>query len=474
MSYDRHTRPPPPQDDPHYRDIVEGSLQGIIVQQNDRIVFANPAMAKLFGYSAPAEMIGLSPFEGLIDEENLGEFRERTAAVYRNEKVSSHPGWKAKRRDHKPAWMASTAQRTEWRGRPAVASFYLDVTDSRKAEIALRENEARYRAALVAARMGAWETDLIEKKRIWTPEGMALFGLSLSDGIGTVGGDNDEYVAAIHPDDRRLVADFYRQAETTDGFPAEYRIIRPDGGQLWLAGRGQVISRANNGRAQRLISIMGDVTERKATDQRVATLMHELAHRSANLLAVVQSIARRIDRSSLSLDDFHSRFEARLRALANSHQALAKQSWAAASLDDLVREQLQPFVPDRSSMLEVDGPIVDLPAEIAQTVGLAIHELATNALKHGAWSSPGGKVFVHWKLDHLAGQPRSLVFEWRERGSGPRRVGDARKGFGHVVLYELIPQSFRGTTRGEFLEDGFCWVMSLPEPQLKRDPFHTA
>ena len=115
--------------------------------------------------------------------------------MYRNEKVSAHPGWKAKRTDPRAVWLTSIAHRTEWRGRPAVASSYFDITDLRKAELYARESEARYRAALGAGQLGAWETDLIGRTRIWTSEGMTLFGLSLPGGIGKVGGESDEYVA---------------------------------------------------------------------------------------------------------------------------------------------------------------------------------------------------------------------------------------------------------------------------------------
>jgi PAS domain S-box-containing protein len=87
-----------------YQSIVEGSLQGIIIQQDGRIVYANAAMARLFAYSSPSELIGLSPFEDLIDEEDLSEFRSRTAAVYNGEKVTPHPGWRARRRDRKDVW----------------------------------------------------------------------------------------------------------------------------------------------------------------------------------------------------------------------------------------------------------------------------------------------------------------------------------------------------------------------------------
>lgn len=451
--------------EPYYRDIVEGSLQGIIVQQDERIVYANTAMARLFAYAAPEDMIGLNPFEDLIDAADLSEFRARTTAVYRNEKVSPHPGWKAKRRDQEAVWIASTAHSTEWQGRPAVASFYFDITDRQKTEIALRESEARYRAALVAGQMGAWETDLIAKTRIWTSEGMALFGISPPGGVGGVGGESDEYLAMIHPEDRHLVAALYEQANTADGFPAEYRIVRPDGRLLWLSGRGQVVSRTSEGQAQRLISIMADISDRKATEQRVEMLMRELAHRSANLMAVVQSIARRIGRGSVSVGEFLSQFEARVQALAASHAALARQSRAAASLHDLILEQLQPFVPERSSALELAGPDVHLPVETAQMLGLAIHELATNALKHGAWSAPHGRISVHWRMESLNNEPSSLIFTWSEQG-GPSGAPSSRKGFGHVVLYEVVPQSLQGSAKGDFFAEGFYWLISIPGSRL--------
>jgi PAS domain S-box-containing protein len=128
---------------------------------------------------------------------------------------------------------------------------------------ALRESEARYRSALQAGRMGSWETDLVAGTRTWTKEGMALFGLDLPEGIGRVGGDDDEYASALHPEDRHLVGHFHAVADRQDSFAAEYRVVRPDGRVIWLAGRGLVVARQADGRAHRLVSIMADVTERK-------------------------------------------------------------------------------------------------------------------------------------------------------------------------------------------------------------------
>ena len=135
-----------------------------------------------------------------------------------------------------------------------------------RVEAALRESEARYRLALKAGRMGSWETDLVAMTRSWSKEGMALFGFDLVGGVGQVGGPADEYEMALHPEDRHLAHQFHELADKQDSFLAEYRIVRPDGATLWLSGRGLVVARRPDGRAQRLVSIMADVSERRQAE----------------------------------------------------------------------------------------------------------------------------------------------------------------------------------------------------------------
>jgi PAS domain S-box-containing protein len=139
----------------------------------------------------------------------------------------------------------------------------VETTNRVLAERALRASEERYRSAMTLGRMGSWEVDFVKGIRYWTPEGMALFGINLTEGLGHVGGEIDELRQSIHPDDRHLLARYHALANTQDSFPAEYRIVKADGKVSWLSGYGRVLDRQADGKAHRVIHIATDITERK-------------------------------------------------------------------------------------------------------------------------------------------------------------------------------------------------------------------
>ena len=334
-----------------------------------------------------------------------------------------------------------------------------------EANRSLRESEARYRTALAAGRMGTWEADLVNRTRLWTEEGMALFGISLPGGRGHIGGDDDEYLNALHPDDRHLMLKFHALADKQDTFTSEYRAVHPDGTTLWLRGRAQVLARGPDGKAQHLVSIVTDVTDRKAAEDHIQFLMHEISHRSKNLLMVIQSIARRTARTAGSMEEFERRFERRLQGLAASHDVLVRENWQGAPLADLVRQQMLPFAGIQSSRIALAGPDVVLTAEAAQALGLALHELATNAIKYGALSAPSGKVRVSWSFVGETSAPRALLLNWIEQG-GPQVTPPERKGFGHVVIGEMVERSLAAKVAMDFAAEGLNWSVSLPATNL--------
>jgi PAS domain S-box-containing protein len=335
-----------------------------------------------------------------------------------------------------------------------------DISKLQETEAALRDSDARYRSAMTLGRMAAWETDYVARRRKWTAEGMQIFGIELADGIGQVGGDHDEFRLALHPEDRHLAQSFHDIADRQDSFPAEYRIVRPDGVTRWMSGHGLVVDRAPDGKARRLMNAATDVTDRKAMEDHAKFLMRELLHRSKNILSVVQSIASRTARGAGNLKEFERAFGDRLRALSASNDVLADNSWNGARLDELVRSQLAPFVETPSERIAIEGPPLSVTADATQSIGLALHELTTNAIKYGALSSPGGKVEIRWAIERQEGAP-SLRLEWMETG-GPPVARPGKKGFGHVVIQQMIEQSLSGAVKIDYTPAGMTWSLTAP------------
>jgi two-component sensor histidine kinase len=262
-----------------------------------------------------------------------------------------------------------------------------------------------------------------------------------------------------------LVEEFHELADRQDSFPAEYRIVRPDGTIRWLSGRGQVVARGMDGKAQRLVNVAADITERKVAENHIQFLMRELTHRSKNLLAVVQGIAGQTMRTAGTIDEFRKKFMQRLQGLAASHDLLVNRNWQGASLADLVRDQLAPFAEVGSARLHVSGPDILVSPEAAQAIGLALHELATNAVKYGALSVPIGQVTVFWALENHGTELPRLRLNWAEQ-NGPLVTPPTHKGFGHLMFAEMIAKQLNGKIATNFAPQGLNWELSIPTANL--------
>jgi two-component sensor histidine kinase len=164
-----------------------------------------------------------------------------------------------------------------------------------------------------------------------------------------------------------------------------------------------------------------DVTERNENDAHLRMLLRELTHRSKNLLAVIQGMARQTARHAGSVGNFLNLFGARLQALAASHDLLVRESWYGASLGELVRSQLASNMERCPEQIAIDGPDVALKPEAAQNLGLALHELAVNAAKYGALSVPDGRLSITWKSRDGAGGG-AVDLHWQEQ-FGPKVKG---------------------------------------------------
>lgn len=204
-----------------------------------------------------------------------------------------------------------------------------------------------------------------------------------------------------------------------------------------------------------------DITERKRREEHIHVLMREITHRSKNLLAVIQAMARQTRLGSRTVGEFEKRFSARLQALAASHDLLVRRNWHGVLLGDLVKSQLGHYLDERANQIMIEGPDVVVTPEAAQNIGLAIHELSTNAAKYGALSVETGKVAVNWSLSSNGTADRRLHISWTETG-GPPVGAPEQKGFGHVVTEQVAARALQGEAKLMFNETGVSWKLDIP------------
>ncbi len=210
-----------------------------------------------------------------------------------------------------------------------------------------------------------------------------------------------------------------------------------------------------------------DISARKEHDRHLASVMRELTHRSKNLLAIIQAMARQTALRSESLPDFESRFSGRLQSLSRSHELLISNDWEGALLGDLVAMQRSAFG-TRHSRIRASGPPIFLRPEAILNIGLALHELASNAERHGALSAATGRVELSWAVERgKDGAPR-LMIVWRERGR--QSAGDLlHRGFGRDILEHVAPTALSASVVLKPLSDGLMWALDVPSSQFARD-----
>ena len=207
-----------------------------------------------------------------------------------------------------------------------------------------------------------------------------------------------------------------------------------------------------------------DVTERKEGEAHLRLLLRELTHRSKNLLAVIQAMARQTAHHAGSVDGFLTQFGARLQALAASHDLLVRESWYGASLNELIRSQLAGYLDRSAGQVSIDGPPIALKPEAAQNLGLALHELAINAAKYGALSVPAGRVSITWSQPEST-SGNAIALEWREQ-LGPKVKGRRKKGFGSMVIERNLTRAFDAEVNLEFDPDGLRCHIVIPASQV--------
>jgi PAS domain S-box-containing protein len=330
-----------------------------------------------------------------------------------------------------------------------------DINARKQAEQDLLASKDRLQLALDAARLGSFLYD--PRRRVLSGDARAkeIFDFDIAQDEATI----EELLKRVHPDD---VERFWAVREATldpvdpKPYANEYRLRRRDGEVRWVESRGHAYFEGA-GPERQVVSFVGtvqDITERKEREEKEHLLMREINHRAKNMLSVVDAIAHQT--ATKSPEDFIERFSERIQALSANQDLLVRNEWNGVEIKDLVHAQLAHFADLIGSRIAVQGPTLRVRASSAQAIGLALHELATNAGKYGALSTDTGRVDVCWQIDG-----GTLTMSWTER-EGPPVSAPKRRGFGTIVMETMAARSVDGTVDLDYAPSGLTWRLTCP------------
>jgi two-component sensor histidine kinase len=229
-----------------------------------------------------------------------------------------------------------------------------------------------------------------------------------------------------------------------------------------LQSRQNELQQTNEELATKAKLLAEQNAERERKEEHIRQLLNEVDHRSKNVLSVVQAIARQT--AIASPEEFVTSFSERMQTLAASHDLLVKSQWRGIEIADLIRVQLAHFKDLIGNRIKLDGPSLRLSVAAAQTLGMIIHELATNAAKYGALSSNLGHIDIRWHAQQVE-DTEVFTISWTERG-GPTVVAPSHRGFGSTVVKTMAESSLDGDVDLDFAPTGLRWHLVCPSSKV--------
>ncbi|MCO6050375.1 PAS domain-containing protein [Mesorhizobium sp. RP14(2022)] len=341
-----------------------------------------------------------------------------------------------------------------------------DITESKAVEARLIESEGRLRSAMDVAQVGLWDWNMRTGEIDWSAEHFRMEGYP----VNGVTPSYETWAAPIHPEDRaETEAALHRAMETREEYVREFRVLHPDGSVHWLNARGRFFYDTQN-QPIRMIGAMVETTARRESEDRMAVLVAELQHRTKNLMGVVRAVSEQMLRTSENLSDFAPRFRDRMAALTRVQNLLSRLSGEnRITFDELIRTEIEALGPlaKEKGRVTLNGPGgVLLRSSTVQTFALALHELATNAVKYGALKEQNGEISgrlsVEWSLGREAGQPW-LYVDWREHGVAmpPKDAPAQGGGAGRQLIERALPYQLGARTTYVMEDDGVRCTIAL-------------
>ena len=450
-----HTRIAPLATPDVYRRVLDSMTEGVsLSDEAGVIVYTNRAEDLMFGYE-PGELLGqhVTVQNAYPPEENAAVVADVIAELQRCGLWKGE--WRNRRKDGSEFVTSSHISAVDIEGRPHWLCVQEDVTDRRRAEAELRETSSRLDAVLSNASVSLFLMDEDHHCVYMNPAAEKLTGYRFEE---TLGRPLHDVIHHTRPDGspypheacaigRALPAQNQEQGEEV--------FVHKDGSFYPVAFTASPILDEGARMVGTIVEVRGIAAEKEADDRR-RLLVNELNHRVKNTLAVVQGIAAQTLRSEADPVRARRALEGRLLALSSAHDILTRESWGGADLAQLVADTVGPLAQDR---LDADGPPVRLDPKAAVSFALALHELASNALKYGALSSPAGRVSATWtEEDGL------LRFQWRETG-GPPVEPPQRVGFGSRLIQRSLASELNGRAEILYRREGVVCLIEASLPQ---------
>jgi PAS domain S-box-containing protein len=430
--------------------IVAASADAILGTTRDGTVRSwNAACERLFGRAADG-MIGQSILE-IVPGELWEEEKAFLMRVASGEAIENYETVRLAA-DGRPIEVAATLSpiRDAFGIVIGVSSVIRDIGEKKQADRG---------AAMLAAIVTSTSDGVVSKTldgiiTSWNKSAERILGYSEADML-------NRSIRSIIPAERQAEEDrilaTVLAGEIVDNF--ETMRIQKGGALIDVAVTVSPVRDAS-GRIVGASKIVRDITDKRQTREQLRTLLAEVNHRSKNMLSLVQAIARQMTRQSRELD--LDRFLERLQAIAGNQDLLIQNDWRFIPLGDLVRSQLRAFSDAIGSRIRIEGPPIELTPEAAQAIGMAVHELATNAAKYGALANDDGRIDIGWTRDGDL-----FAMHWTEQG-GPRVAPPTRSGFGSKVISDMVRLSLDGTVEVLFPPSGLRWRVSCPIERITR------